>query len=185
VSSYLKTKAIIINKKVYRENDLLITVLSQNQGKLFFIAKGASSSKSNRNATLQLGNIVSLDLYQKNNFYWLSDSVTLKNLFKNRKSLNQIKFTFYFLEVLNQLVAENLHQELIFDKSISIISAIENKSFSKYVDHLINLIKILGYGIPENITTSQRQDQYLTCQKLLINYIQTIIELPLQTSKII
>lgn len=183
--SYLKTKAIIINKKVYKENDLLVTVLSQNQGKLFFIAKGASNTKSSRNSTLQLGNIVNLDLYQKNDFYWLSDSVTIKNLFKNRKSLNQIKFTFYFLEILNQLVSENLHQELLFDKSISLILAIENKSFTKYVDHLIDLIKILGYGIPENITTSQRQGQYLTCQKLLINYIQTIIELPLQTSKII
>lgn len=183
--SYLKTKAIIINKKVYKENDLLVTILSQNLGKLFFIAKGASNSRSSRNATLQLGNIVSLDLYQKNDFYWLSDSVTLKNLFKNRKSLNQIKFTFYFLEVLNQLVAENQHQELIFNKSISIILAIENKSFTKYVDHLIDLIKILGYGIPENIVAFQRQGQYLTCQKMLINYIQTIIELPLQTSKII
>ena len=183
--SYLKTKAIIINKKVYKENDLLVTVLSQNQGKLFFIAKGASNTKSSRNSTLQLGNIVNLDLYQKNDFYWLSDSVTIKNLFKNRKSLNQIKFTFYFLEILNQLVSENLHQELLFDKSISLILAIENKSFTKYVDHLIDLIKILGYGIPENITTLQRQGQYLTCQKLLINYIQTIIELPLQTSKII
>ena len=183
--SYLKTKAIIINKKIYKENDLLVTILSQNLGKLFFIAKGASNFKNNRNSTLQLGNLVNLNLYQKNDLYWLSDSATLRNLFKNRKSLNQIKFTFYFLEILNQLVSQNQPQELLFDKSVSIINSIENKSFTKYIDHLIDLIKILGYGIPQNISTSQRQGQYLTCQKLLLNYIQTIIELPLQTSKII
>lgn len=183
--AYIKTKAIVINKKAYKENDVLVTALSQNLGKIFFIAKGASSHKSHRNATLQLGNLIQIDLYQKNDFYWLSDSKTIKNFIKTDKSLNQIKYAFYFLEIINQLVAQDQDTLNLFDKSIKIFEAIETKSFSKYVDYQIDFINMLGFGIPNEISKLQQQKKYPSCLEKLIDHIESIIQNPLQSSKIV
>ena len=72
--SSINTKAIVINIKNNREKDLTVTLLTPNLGKINVIASGAKSIKSTRSQSLQLGNIVKISLYQKNNYYWLTES---------------------------------------------------------------------------------------------------------------
>ncbi len=91
---YNKTICIVIRKKQYKETDIIVSVLSDTLGRISFIAKGANNSKSNRISSLQLGNLISVQLYQKNDIYWLSEVKTIKNFIKNPRI--SIKADSYF-----------------------------------------------------------------------------------------
>jgi DNA repair protein RecO len=181
--SYQKTICIVINKKQYKETDLIITVLSDTLGKTSFIAKGANNSRSSRVSSLQLGNLISVQLYQKNDIYWLSEVKTVKNFIKQSKNLNQVRFLFFFLEVLNKLIAQEQHIDGLFEISQQIIISIEDKSLNRFIDNQIKFLDLLGFGIPQDIATNLQQKKYIKCQKQLVKHFESIIEKPLLTIK--
>lgn len=180
---YQKTTCIVINKKRYKESDLIITVLSDSLGKISFIAKGANNSKSGRISSLQLGNIIFVQLYKKNDIYWLSEVKTIKNFIKLSKNLNQARFLFLFLEVLNQLIAQEQVIDGLFEISQQSIQAIEEKSLNRFINKQIEFLDLLGFGIPQNIHANLENKQYIKCQKQLIKHFESIIEKPLLTIK--
>ena len=181
--SYQKTICIVIRKKQYKETDIIVTVLSDTLGRISFIAKGANNSKSNRISSLQLGNIISVQLYQKNDIYWLSEVRTIKNFIKETKNLNQTRFLFFFLEILNQLIADGQHIDGLFDISRQTIITIEKKSLNRFIDNQIKFLDLLGFGIPQDIYKNLQQKEYIKCQKQLIKHFESIIEKPLLTIK--
>ena len=181
--SYQKTVAIVINKRQYKETDLIITALSQDLGKISFIAKGANTSKSSRVSSLQLGNTISIQLYQKRDTYWLSEAKTVKNFIKTSKNLNQLRLLFLFLELINQLIADRQIINNVYQISQKAITSIENNSLKSFVDSQIDLLNLLGFGIPKPILAHQQDKSYLACQKLLIKHFESIIEKPLSTIK--
>ena len=71
---YQSTLGIVINKRTSKENDLLVTVLTPKSGKIVALAKGAKNIKSSRLGNLQLGNTIKIQLYQKNDFNWISET---------------------------------------------------------------------------------------------------------------
>jgi len=180
---YQKTVAIVINKRQYKETDLIITVLSQDLGKVSFIAKGANNSKSNRVSSLQLGNTISIQLYQKGDIYWLSETRTVKNFIKTSKNLNQLRLLFFYLELINQLIADHQLIDNVYQISLKAVYSIEKGSLKSFVDSQIDLLNLLGFGIPKPILTYQQNRSYLACQKLLIKHFESIIEKPISSIK--
>lgn len=160
-----------------------MTILSDHLGKISFIAKGANNSKSARVSSLQLGNIISVQLYQKNDIYWLSEVKTIKNFIKQSKNLNQTNFLFYFLELLNYTVADNQHIDQLFEISCHTIKSIEDKSLDKFIKNQIKLLDLFGFGVPSNIIDKLQHRQYIDCQKDIIKHVESIIEKPLLTVK--
>jgi DNA repair protein RecO len=128
---YLSTTAIVINKKSVKESDLLVTLLTPNLGKIVAIAKGIKNIKSSRLGTIQLGNLIKAQLYQKNDFLWLSESQTIVSFLQTDKSLAQLNLLFYFLEIINHFIAENQQIENVFDISCHLVDAIRSKPISK------------------------------------------------------
>ena len=181
--SYQKTVAIVINKRQYKETDLIITVLSQDLGKISFIAKGANNSRSSRVSSLQLGNTISIQLYQKGDTYWLSEVKTVKNFIKTSKNLNQLRLLFFYLELINQLISDHQLIDNIYQISLKAVYSIEKGSLKSFVDSQIDLLNLLGFGIPKPILSHQQNKSYLACQKLLIKHFESIIEKPLSTIK--
>ena len=169
---YLKSKALVISKKLYKESDNIITVLSERYGKIRLIAKGANSHKSTRNSSLSLGNVVSIDFNKNYDFYYLSDIKSDISFIKTKKTLNQIKFLFYFLEILTYLIPEEETNNDVFNISIKTVQAIEKKSFTTFLACLINLLNHLGYGISPKI----KQLYYLKDFNACFTHLNTYVE---------
>ncbi|RLC33860.1 DNA repair protein RecO, partial [Candidatus Shapirobacteria bacterium] len=122
---YFTTTAIVIKKHQLKESDLLITLLTPYQGKIVAMAKGVRNIKSHRLSSLQLGNTIKAQIYKKNNYQWLSEAKTTNSFLKQPKNLVQSNLLFYFLEILNQLIAENQQIENIYPISQNIIKSIQ------------------------------------------------------------
>ena len=181
---YKSTLGIVINKKTIKESDILVTLLTPTDGKIVALAKGAKNIKSSRLGNIQLGNIIKAHLYQKENFLWLSESQNISPFLQNDKNLAQLNLLFYFLEIVNRLIAENQHIEKIFDISQNIIDAINKNLINKYIQNEINFLEVLGFGVPPEIKDTFSQKDYKNSQRLIKKYFESIIEKPLESNKL-
>lgn len=181
---YQSTLGIVINKKTSKEADLVITLLTPKLGKIVALAKGAKNIKSSRLGNLQLGNTIKVQLYQKNNFNWLSESQNIIPFMQSDKNLAQLNLLFYFLEIVNQLIAENQHIEKVFDISQNIINAINKNLLNSYIQNEINFLEVLGFGVPNDIKENFVKKDYKTSQKLIKRFFESIIEKPLESNKL-
>ena len=181
---YQSTLAIVINKKTSKESDLIITLLTPRHGKIVALAKGARNIKSTRLGNLQLGNTIKTQLYQKDDFNWISDSQNILPFLQNSKNLAQLNLLFYFLEIVNQLIAENQQIENVFEISQNIINAINKNQVNRYIQNEIKFLETLGFGVPIEIKKSFSKKDYKTTQKLIQNFFESITEKPLESNKL-
>ena len=181
---YTTVTAIVINKRKTKELDLYVTLLTSNQGKITALAKGSRSIKSSRLSALQLGNISKLHLYQKNDFYWVSQATTITPFLKRKKNLTQLSLLFYFLEIINHVTVENQHTDNLFSICQNILTAINQNQPKKYLQNEIALIKTLGFGLPQPIIRYFQQKDFPKTQKHTQQFFESIIEKPLQSPKL-
>jgi len=184
MDKYQNTIGIVINKKTVKETDLLITLLTRQYGKIIALAKGAKNIKSSRLSSLQLGNIIKVQLYQKNDFLWLSEAKNITPFLQNEKNLTQINLLFYFLEILNRLIAENQQIENIYQISQEIIDAINQNQLNRYIKNEILFLETLGFGVPNEINSYFQKKDYKTTQQLIKRFFESIIEKPLESNKL-
>lgn len=184
MDKYQNTIGIVVNKKTIKERDLLITLLTPRNGKIVALAKGAKNIKSSRLSSLQLGNTIKVQLYRKNDYLWLSEAQTISPFLQSEKNLTQLNLLFYFLEVLNRLVAENQHIEKIFDISQQIISAINQNQLNRYIKNEILFLETLGFGVPQDINDYYQKKDYKTTQQLIKGFFESIIEKPIESNKL-
>lgn len=182
--NYSITTGLVINKRTYKDNDLIVTLLTPLVGKIVTRALGAKNIKSSRLASLQLGNIIKVHLYERNNQIWLSEAQTLTSFLHHKKTLTQHNLLFYFLELINQLVAENQHTPGIYEISAAIVNAINDNNFKLYIKNEIELIKLLGFGLPDEIVNFYQSGNYQSCQKYLKSFFESIIENKLESNKL-
>ena len=181
---FQNTLGIVIKNKTIKESDIFVTLLTPNLGKITCLAKGAKNIKSSRLGSLQLGNIIKAHLYQKNDFLWLAESTTLSQFLHHKKNLTQLNLLFYFLELLNYFIAENQQINQIYPVAEKVILAINQNHLADFIRYEIEFIRSLGFGLPENIPDSFNKQDYIGCQKLIKSHLESIIEKPLQSSKL-
>ena len=178
------TVGLVINKRTSKEDDLTITLLTPTMGKIIVRALGAKKIKSSRLSTLQLGNTIKAQLYTKYNQTWLSESQTLTSFLHHQKSLTQHNLLFYFLELINQLIVENQHTPGIYEISAAIVQAIDQNNFKEYIKNEIELLKVLGFGVPETITSHFMANDFQSCQKFIKSFLESLIEKKLESNKL-
>ena len=159
-------------------------MLTPKLGKITILAKGALNIKSSRLSSLQLGNTIKAHIYQKNGKYWLSESQTLSGLLLSPKTLTQYNLIFYSLELVNQLIAENQHLEHIYQLAQSMIDSINHNRLIALIRSEINLLRQLGFGLPQAIVNTFQSGNFVACQHLLKQHIESILEKPLESNKL-
>ena len=184
MSRYQTVTGLVINKRTIKESDLLITLLTSSAGKIIALAKGAKNIKSSRLGALQLGNVIQAHLYEKDNFFWISETRTQSNFLTTRKTLTQLNLLFYFLELLNTLIADNQQIEGMFQIALNVITAINQNSLNRYIANEIEFLKILGFGVPQEIQQSYLAKDYKTTQKYIKQFLESIIEKKLESNKL-
>jgi len=185
MSRYLTTQGIVIKRNIYQESDLIVTLLTPNLGKIVTVAKGARNIKSTRLSNLQLGNTIKAHLYHHDNRYWLSESVSVVNFLNSSKNLSQLNLLFYFLELINRVIAENQQIDGVYSISTNLISAIDSHQAKNYLENEIDLITTLGFGLPDEITTYFESQQYRLCQQKINSFLESITEVRFESQKLI
>lgn len=177
-------QAIVIRKNKTGEQDLNITLLTDLFGKIPIKARGASKINSKRLGSLQLGNIIKVNLHVRENHFWVNQVETIFSFLNQPKNLTQTNLLFYFLEIINKLLPESQPNLAIYKNVANTIKAIEVKKVGIIISSEIHLLENLGYGVPVAVRESLIRGDFKNGQKQLQTFVESIIEKRIESYKL-
>ena len=169
-----KINGIILKKKEYGENNLLITIFSKEIGKILAMSFGVTKSKKRSLAAYNPMNIVEFTISKRNNFYSIKEA-NITKVFKNILSdIEKLEISLYILDCIDKIYDESVENERFFLKLTDILSYInetdELKQGYKYYIIVAFLHRIMAeHGIYEigEIKSLLKKELFLEYKKIL------------------
>ena len=103
---YIKTNGIVLRETQYRDNDKLLTLMTQELGKLTVKARGAKSARSKNKAACQLLAYSEFTLSEHQGRYTVTETVPLEQFAELRGDLELLALASYFAQVTDTVAQE-------------------------------------------------------------------------------
>lgn len=133
-----KINGIILKKKEYGENNLLVTIFSKEIGKIAAMSFGITKSKKRNLAAYNPMNVVEFTISKRNNFYSIKEA-NITKVFKNILiDIEKLEISLYILDSIDKIYDEVVENERFFLKLINILN---------YINEVINLKRGYKYYI--------------------------------------
>jgi len=169
----LKTQAILIKSKRYKERDKLLTFFTEENGKIFSLCKGARVPLNKWGSSAEPPNLSCIQLYQRNDFFTLTE-IKVTQIFSNILSNFERLIIFsYIVNILDPLLPPLLPSKKTFYLTLSSLYALNNKEIDPISSGYIFAIKFLsvqGYGLETEkcLMCGRRRDEDL--EEFFISY---------------
>ena len=136
----LKVKGLILKKKEVGEANLLITIFSQEYGKLVGMAYGIRKSKKRNVASLNPLNIVEMLITEKNNYHIIDETETIKVFNNITKNIEKLEIALYILDSVEEIYDLSYENHIFFDKILEILDYIDGiKSMTEEYKYYIGV----------------------------------------------
>lgn len=99
--------ALVIRQTDYKENDILVTLLSAEHGKMTVCVKGGKSLKNKNTVCAGLLCYSEFTVREKGGYYTLSEASLIQQFFGLRSHLDRFALASYVAEVLSEVCVEN------------------------------------------------------------------------------
>lgn len=152
----LKVKGVVIKEIPYKDNDKIITLMTDKLGKISCMAKGAKKTNSALLASCQLLVYSEFVLYKGTSFYHINSAETIDTFYSLRTDYDKLEKAYEITKVLNSLVVENEETESILSLYLNSLFVISKDMFKfEYIMSVFKLkmLVLLGYS-PSIITCS-------------------------------
>jgi len=141
---------VVIKQSKFNDSDRLVKLLTQHQGLVDVIVKGARKITSKKGGSMDLLNHVSAEIAKGKSLDILTDVVTINDYLGIKKDLFKVGIVYYLVEVLVSYEYDNQECGLIFERLLITLDRIEKsksmltsvlvlKSFELYY------LDIIGY----------------------------------------
>ena len=143
----LKAEAVVLKKRDLLNKDVLISLFTQDLGRLTVFAKGIKKITSRRSSHLQTGNLINIIIIHKNERYYLQESELLSGFSELKKDEKKVSNLYLFLFVLERLLPEQQKETKAYNltKNFLIDLSKSTKPNSIAVKYLSDIMMQLGY----------------------------------------
>ncbi len=205
MSKYTNTNAIVLKRINYRDADRILTLYTKELGKVSVIAKGVRKMNSKRKSSLELFNLIDIQLIESHQWYIAGQTEIIQTFPKIKSDLKITTWTYYIVEIFEKTIPDNEQNDILF-KFLSKTLVILNQSLSPHILNAFNLklLKLTGFysRMEHKIVNSDMQnymhkletlkyeeivkleaDQAMieNTHKLLINLTKEVLELDIKT----
>ena len=119
-----KVNGLVIRESDHKDNDKILTVLTEKYGKLFVIGKGVKSLKNRHMACTQLFSYASFNLRRRGNFYYITDSDLIENYYEIRNDIVKLALSTYICDVLCEVSREGIEESGVMKLALNTFYAI-------------------------------------------------------------
>lgn len=183
------TKAIIINKSDRGENDKLLTVYTENYGKVNVLARGVAKTGSKLASQIDLLNFIEIGFAQGKAFKVLTAAVVENDFHSLKKDLEKFRSAVHFSNLVNKFSLFEESDKAVFDLLYKAFLHLEKNEFSEAQKKLflryfeLNFLSFLGYRPPDKelpesflkktgkITKKELDD----LERLFLSYFENVI----------
>lgn len=143
-----KVKGIVIKEIQYKDNDKIITLLTDEFGKISCLAKGAKKTNSPLLASCQLFVYSEFILYKGTSFYHINSAEVINTFYSIRNTLDNIDSACEITNILNLFIYENEESKEALSLYLNTLYVIANKDLSyPFLSSVFKLkmLKISGF----------------------------------------
>ena len=145
----IKVKGIIIKETPYKDNDKILTILTDELGKISCMARGAKKTNSPILACSQYLVYSEFVLYKSNNFYYINSAEILSTFYNMRVDFDKLEISFELTRLINIVVLEDENTSNILKLFLNTIYLIDKgeKDFSLIKSIFkIKLFALIGFA---------------------------------------
>ena len=163
---------IILKRNRVGETDRVITLLTQEYGKLVAVAKGVRKLSSSKRAFLEPGNLVRAYFVKTKSLSLLTQAKLISDCGQIRNNLTEIRKLTQFLEILEKLFVEDEIEATLFENILELRQKIADQKISntQIKKSLENLIEKMGYRHPRD-----------TEFKSVLEYVSSLVDKPMRS----
>lgn len=146
---YQKLTGIVISSTNYGDSDRLVNLFSKEEGIVTGIGKGARKITSKRLASLNTLNLIKVNSYVKNEYFYLNESKLIEE-FKNIKaSVVLTGWALFLLESLQNTTPKNEPNISLYNLTLKALKDLNSKPSKRVVyRYLVTLVKMSGFWDP-------------------------------------
>lgn len=123
----LKLNALVINEIRIGEADKLLTLLTEDHGKILVSGKGVASLRSRHMTSAQLFSYSSFVLRKSKKYFYIADSDMLECFFNIRYDVEKLALASYMCDVACDLALENVSDPELLRLMLNSLYALANK----------------------------------------------------------
>lgn len=141
---FIKTKGLVIKKIDFGEGDRIITVFSENFGKIDLLVKGIRKSKKRDQSSVDLLTLSNFTFYKKGDNFILNTIDSIEFFYDLKKNIEKLEIVSYILSVINEVVLPGERKKEFFqgiEKALYFI--IKNENYNNF----IMLLKMMNWII--------------------------------------
>lgn len=112
---YYQDQAIVLNRKVFRENDLLINFYTKKHGKIVLQAVGAKKIKSKLAGHIEPMNLVKIEWVRGKTLDKLTGAVVDSSFSDIKNNLDKVNYAQYFLQIIDKITQVQHPDKKIFE----------------------------------------------------------------------
>lgn len=158
-----KIKGIVIKETSYKDNDKIITILSDELGRVSVIAKGAKKTNSPYLASSQYLVYSEFVLYKSTNYYYINSSEVINMFYSLRVDFEKLQIAFELTKLVYSVTDENQDTSQVLKLLLNTLYVIDkmNKD-EKLVSAIfkIKLLDILGFTPRLDVCNNCRKKLY-------------------------
>ncbi len=140
-------EGFILARRTYGEADRILSVYTQNHGRLSLIAKGVRKLPSRKRGHIEVFNLIRFAAVRGKGLDLITEAETLKSFSEMRKSLNKVALAYFFMETIGRTTHENeknLELFYLIDKYLNLLK--EGVGLRKLKDSFIREeLTLLGF----------------------------------------
>lgn len=141
-----KTQGIIIKRRNFGEADRLLTIYTQNEGKIIVIAKGVRRSKAKMVGHTELFYLLNLQLAEGKTWDIVSSADIINDFKDIRLKSNLTNQAYFMAELVDNLTHEAEPHKEIFDLLLSSLTKLNGKNHKLILPYYsFKLLSILGH----------------------------------------
>ena len=120
----IKVNALVVRENESGEYDKVLTVISEQYGKLYVVGKGVKSVRSRHMASCQLFSYASFSLRKKGNYYYITDSDLIENYYDIRGDMLKLALASFVCDVSYEIAKEGVEESELLRLTLNTLYAI-------------------------------------------------------------
>jgi DNA repair protein RecO (recombination protein O) len=144
----LKTEAIVFKKKSVLNRDMVVTLFTEERGKIKLYAKGMKKITSRRLPHNETGNLIKTVINKRGDNYYLQETQLISLFSQIKKDKIKLNYLYFFLFVLDRLLPENQKEPPVYTtlkKFLIDLSRSKNFQIDQVTAYLNIFLQQLGY----------------------------------------
>lgn len=185
---FIKTKGLVIKKIDFGEGDRIITVFSENFGKIDLLVKGIRKSKKRDQSSVDLLTLSNFTFYKKGDNFILNTIDSIEFFYDLKKNIEKLEIVSYIISVINEVVLPGERKKEFFQRiEKALYFIIKNENYNNFImllkmmnwiikneGYRINILGDKYFSISESAITDFGDDKVIPLKKDLFEVLANL-----------